>query len=181
MSEGNQIVSTPPAANRQGLMTIIVVGVIAATFAMVGAGGLVFWLSKTGRMPVPTTSVKGEAAPRVVPRTHLAVLEPLLVNLADDDGHCYLRVAMTLRIEEGPIEKAAKGAEESGAKGKPVNAFEAAERDAALTVIGRDTSANLLASDGKEQLKQQLRSALALKVPEIRIADVLFTEFLVQR
>ncbi len=181
MSEENQIGSTPPAPNRQGLMSMIVVAVIAATFAMVGAGGLVFWLSKTGRMPIPTAPVKGEAAPKAVPKTHLAVFEPLLVNLADDDGHCYLRVAITLRIEEEPIEKSAKGTDESGAKGKSVNAFEAAERDAALTVIGRDTSSSLLAPDGKEQLKQQLRSALALKVPEIRIADVLFTEFLVQR
>lgn len=181
MSEENQIVSTSPAANRQGLMSMIAVAVIAAIFAMVGAGGLVFWLSKTGRMPMPTAPVKAESVPKVVPRTHLAVLEPLLVNLADDDGHCYLRVAITLRIEEGLIEKAAKGTDEAGVKGKSVNAFEAAERDAALTVIGRDTSANLLAPDGKEQLKEQLRSALALKVPEIRIADVLFTEFLVQR
>ena len=54
-------------------------------------------------------------------------------------------------------------------------------RDAALEVLGRRTGAELLAPDGKEKLKADLRTAMAKHVPEVKVVDVLFTEFLVQQ
>ncbi len=169
-----------PKASGPGMMSMMLAMLAAGVIAVAGCGGVLWWLAKSGKLGMPTGVPKVEAATvPEPPKTHLVALEPLLVNLADDGGHSYLRVGMSLRVEDKPPVKGAK-AEEPG-KGKPVNEFEADERDAALTVMGRETAAELLAPDGKEQLKKALQVALKQRVSEVKVQDVLFTEFLVQR
>jgi flagellar FliL protein len=48
-------------------------------------------------------------------------------------------------------------------------------------VIGGESGVKLLEAGGKEHLKDDLRKALAQRVPEVKVADILFTEFLVQQ
>ena len=167
-------------ASGPGMMSMMLAMLVAGVIAVAGCGGVVVWLAKSGKLGLPTGVPKVEAATKPEPpKTHLVALEPLLVNLADDGGHSYLRVGLSLRVEDKAPVKGAKA--EEPAKGKPVNEFEADERDAALGVMGRKTTTELLAPDGKEELKQALRAALTQRVPEIKVQDVLFTEFLVQR
>lgn len=167
-------------ASGPGVMSILLAAVGAGGIVVAGCGGVAIWLSKSGRLGLPTGVPRVEAATVTEPaKTHLVALEPLLVNLADDGGHSYLRAGLTLRVADAPAPKGAKA--EEPAKGKPVNEFEADERDAALAVMGRETTAELLAPEGKEALKQALRKALAEHVPDVKVTDVLFTEFLVQK
>lgn len=164
-----------------GKMHLLAAMMLAVALAVVGASGAVMWLAKTGRLPV-TDSAKAETVIKVEePKTHLVALEPLIVNLAEESGRTYLRIAMTLRVQDPVPLKGEKPKEEIPAKGKPVNDLEAAERDIALTVIGRETAAGLLALDGKENLKGRLRTAMAENLKEAKVVDVMFTEFLVQR
>jgi flagellar protein FliL len=103
------------------------------------------------------------------------------VNLADAGGSSYLRVALTLRVAD-VIDK--KGAKATGEKGKDVRGAEdavAAVRDTGLTVLGRQTADGLLAADGKEHLKTELKVALAQHNADLKVKDVFFTDFLVQR
>ena len=173
---------TSPAAKAHLPLIPLVLAVLVAVVAAVGlCAGAAFWLVHSGHIPL-TTGVKPVAAasiPAPSP-THLVALDPLLVNLADEDGHAYLRVSVTLRVEDKPLAKGEKAKEETPAKGKAPNEFEAAERDAALSVLGRQTSAGLLASSGKEQLKQELKAVFTKRVPEVKVQEVLLTEFLVQ-
>ncbi len=162
-------------------MQLLIAMVVAVGLAVSGAGGVVMWLAKTGRLPTGSaakveTPVKAEA-----PKTHLVALEPLIVNLAEEGGRSYVRIAMTLRVEDPAPVKGEKPKEEAPAKGKPVNDLEAAERDIALSVIGRETAAELLEVNGKDDLKQRLRTAMADKLKDAKVVDVMFTEFLVQR
>lgn len=171
------------AAEKASLPLIpLMLTVLVAVLAAVGlCAGTAFWLIHSGRLPLVTGSGRSEAASKPAPAlTHLVALDPLLVNLADQDGHGYLRVSLTLRLEDKPLAKGEKAKEEAPAKGKAPNEFEAAERDAALSVLGRQTSAVLLAESGKEDLKQQLKTAFAEHVPEVKVQEVLLTEFLVQ-
>ena len=167
------------------LIPVMLAMVVSAVVAVGAAGGGVFLLVKSGRLPLGGGPLKVEAAGKAEPPPHRQIaLDPLLVNLADGDGRSYLRVAITLVVEDPPLDKdakAKKGKEEAPAKGKPVNEHEAQERDAALGVLGRATAAELLAPDGKEHLKDELRAAFTAKVPETKVTDVLLTEFLVQR
>ena len=162
------------------VVPLLLTTVVAVAIAMAAMGGAGLWLVRSGRLPVVQGAAKPASPAAVEPaKTKLVVLEPLLVNLADEGGHSYLRTAMTLRVEDLPPTKGDKPKEAE--KGKPADENEAALRDAALEVLGRETGAALLAPDGKERLKGELRSAMREHVPEAKVVDVLFTEFLVQR
>ncbi len=158
------------------LMMSVVAAVVVATAVLGGAG---WYMLKSGKLPIVQGATRVEVVHEEAVKTRQVALEPLLVNLADSGGRSYLRVAMTLRVEDPPLPKGEKPKEPE--KGQPVNENEAAMRDAALEVLGRRTGAELLAPDGKEKLKADLRTAMAKHVPEVKVVDVLFTEFLVQQ
>ena len=156
----------------------------AVVIAVAGVGGAVFWLVKSGRLPMGSPA-KVEAAEKKEPvKSKLVPLDPLLVNLADEGGHAYLRVGIVMREEEPEPAKGDKkeAAEEKPEKGKAVvKEADLVMRDVALSVVGHETAERLLAADGKEKLKTELQKAMQDKVPGTKILDVLFTEFLVQR
>ena len=54
-------------------------------------------------------------------------------------------------------------------------------RDTVLAVLGRQTADGLLAADGKGRLKVELKAALAEHNRDLKVMDVFFTDFLVQR
>ncbi len=175
-----------PKAEKAGLsvMSLILVVLVAVVASVGGLGGAAYWLWKSGRLPIGGAPVKVAAAPKVEePKSRMVALDPLLVNLADDGGKSYVRVAIALRVVDPPPVKGAKEKpEEKPEKGKVViNEDDVLMRDAALTVLGRQTGEALLAADGKERVKQQLHTALQASVPKLKVVDVLFTDFLVQR
>jgi flagellar FliL protein len=160
------------------LLIAVVLGVVIATL---GVGGIVYFLARSGRLPMQS-GVVAKAEPVVSATTHPMVLEPLLVNLADGGGNAYLRVGLTLRVADATVKGNEKAKDEKsgdGKSGKDVDA--AAVRDTALAVLGRQTSEGLLAADGKERLKAELKSALVEHNSELKVTDLFFTEFLVQR
>ncbi len=108
------------------------------------------------------------------------MLDSLLVNLADNGGSAYLRVGMTLRVAD-VAEKSGAKKDDKAVDNKMSKDAEAAVRDTALTVLGRQTSEGLLAPDGKEKLKAELKAAMAKHNADLKIEDLFFTEFLVQR
>jgi flagellar FliL protein len=159
------------------LLIAVVAGVVIATM---GVGGVVYYLAHTGRL-----SMQGGAAQKTEAiasaTTHAMVLEPLLVNLADAGGSSYLRVALTLRVADVIDKKGAKANDEKSKDDKGTEDAVAAVRDTVLTVLGRQTADGLLAVDGKEQLKTELKAALAEHNADLKVKDVFFTDFLVQR
>jgi flagellar FliL protein len=154
------------------LLIAVVLGVVVATL---GVGGVVYYLVRTGRLPGREGAThRAEAAAPAA--THAMVLDPLLVNLADAGGSSYLRIAMTLRVAD-----AAEGKDAKPREGKENSDAVASVRDTMLTVLGRQTSDRLLAVDGKEELKAELKTALAEHNADLKVMDVFFTDFLVQR
>jgi flagellar FliL protein len=154
------------------------VGVVIATL---GVGGVLYYLARSGRLlsvqagPVQKTEAVAPAT------THVMVLEPLLVNLADAGGSSYLRVALTLRVADGADKKGAKANDDKNKDEKGADDSVAAVRDTVLTVLGRQTSDCLLAADGKEHLKTELKTALTEHNAELKVKGIFFTDFLVQR
>jgi len=170
-----KITSDPVKLPLMPLLIAVVLGVVIATS---GVGGIVYYLLRTGKVPIraaAATSTPSAAAPL---KTHMVALEPLLVNLADSSRSAFLRMGLTLEIAdpgEGNQEK-----KNTESKSTPKDT-DAALRDTALTVLGRETSERLLAPEGKETVKKELKDALAKRNSGVKVVDLFFTDFLVQR
>jgi len=170
-----------PAKANIPIVPLLFAVVLAVVLATGGAGGFLYWAIKSGRLPMGGVKTVQVVVEKVPMKTKLVPLDPLLVNLADPDGRSYLRISLTLKVEDPPPPKDAKEKPEAPEKGKPKNEFEAEERDVALSVLGEQTGVKLLEADGKENLKKELLSAFKEQVPDAKVVDVLITEFLVQR
>ena len=159
------------------LLIAVVAGVVIATL---GVGGVVYYLAHTGRLPMQGGAAQKTEA--IAPAaTHVMALEPLLVNLADAGDSSYLRLALTLRVADVADKKGTKASGEQSKDDKGTEDVVAAVRDTVLTVLGRQTADGLLGADGKEHLKAELKSAIAEHNPDLKVKDVFFTDFLVQR
>ena len=160
------------------MLLAVVAGVVIATMSI---GGVVYYLVRTGRFPVQG-GTPGKAEAVTPATTHAMVLESLLVNLADAGGSSYLRVALTLRVADASDKK---GSQTKDGKNKDdknsSDEAAAAVRDTVLTVLGRQNADGLLAADGKEHLKSALKTALAEHNADLKVMDIYFTDFLVQR
>ena len=157
------------------LISLLLCCVVSVVFAICGAAGAMMFLARSGKLgavgAAPVTVVVKKDAEVT---THPKALEPMLINLADEGGHAYLRLGVVLAEEDEPAPKAKEEA-------KPVAGADASVRDTIFDVLGRQTSGLLLAPDGKEKLKSELMTAIGQRNPELRVKTVYFTDFLVQR
>jgi flagellar FliL protein len=169
-----------PVAAKFSIVPLLIAVVIGVAVSTLGVGGGVYYLARTGRLPVQSGAAQ-KTEVSVLATTHAVVLEPLLVNLADAGGSSYLRVALTLRVADVIDKKSAKAEGEKNKDGKSSDDAVAAVRDTVLAVLGRQTADGLLAVDGKERLKIDLKAALAEHNADLKVKDVFFTDFLVQR
>ncbi|ADV82626.1 flagellar basal body-associated FliL family protein [Terriglobus saanensis] len=157
------------------LGSLLIVAIVAAVLSAGGAAAVFYFLAK--RMGVsPFSETKTFDSRQGAAQTKQVPFEPMLVNLADSDGQAYLRLGVVLSVLDEP-EKAGK---EKVDAAHPVYGS-AAMRDTILSVVGAEKSGDLLMSSGKSALKTKLRSAIQQRDPALKIADVFFTEFLVQR
>jgi flagellar FliL protein len=148
---------------------LLVVVIFGTWLGLAGGGAAFFYLAKSGKLPI----AHAEATAASADASHQIVLEPILVNLADEGGHAYLRLGLTLEIAgEKPAAEAGGGKEKSGS--------ETAIRDIVLTVLSRQTSASLLGPDGKEHLKIELKEAVTKSDLKVSVKDLYFSDFLVQ-
>ena len=159
------------------VLIAVVAGVLIATLV---TGGSVYYLARTGRLPIQGGAAQKTAAVTQVV-THAMVLEPFVVNLADAGGSSYLRVALTLEVADVADKKAANSKDEKSNSDKGADEASAAVRDTVLTVVGQQTADSLLAANGKEHLKAALKSALTEHNANLKVMDVFVTDFLVQR
>ena len=169
-----ELASAPKAA-KVSLSSILLICLLAALAAVGGSVGVLLYLARHGKLgaasvPVVIEQVK-QPKEAVSEHTKNVVLEPMLVNLADTDGHSYLRLGVVL----------AEAVDEKAKDEKPALGADAAVRDAVLGVLGRKHAAELLQQDGKDALKREVKAALDSQVPEAKVRSVYFTEFLVQR
>ena len=177
---GSSPVAAPAATPAKFPIVPLLIAVVAGVLVTaLGIGGVVYYLARMGKLPLRSGSAAvAKAEPAAPITTHAIVLEPLLVNLADAGGPSYLRLALTLRVADATAKKDGKPKEE---KSKDGDEAVAAVRDTTLTVLGRQTADGLLAANGKEQLKAELKSALAKHNTDLKVTDIFFTDFLVQR
>ncbi len=102
-------------------------------------------------------------------------LESFTVNLTDPEESRYLRLTIHLGLASSKHEEEEE--EEEAEALSPT----ARIRDTILGVLTEWKSDELLESEGKAKLKEQLTVALQKRLPELGVKEVYFTDFLVQR
>lgn len=162
------------------IMPLLVAVLTGVVIAALGIAGSVYYLVRSGRLQSHRSAV-AQSASVVAVDTHVMKLEPLLVNLADASGNAYLRVSLALRVADAGDKKNKKENQEKSAGDVSESDSMVAVRDTALEVLGRQTSEGLLAVDGKERLKAELKTAMQERNRDLKVVDIFFTDFIVQR
>jgi flagellar FliL protein len=102
--------------------------------------------------------------------TGVVTLAPFVVNLADPGGGRFLRVSLALVV--GTEEEAKELGEDAVVNSRI--------RSSLIELLAQQTSDALVTPEGKAALKNAIKEHVAHVVHEVEVADVLFTEFVVQ-
>ena len=160
---------------RLPIASVLIAMLIGASIAALIFGGVMYYFARSGRLLIGgSAAIRATAS--VDTATRLIVLEPFLVNLADESESSYLRLSLSVQLADATAKK-----DSSTHAGMGSDDAIAAIRDTALTVLGRQTAAGLLAPGGKELLKVELKKALAQHDADLKVKQIFFTDFLVQR
>jgi flagellar FliL protein len=153
--------ATPTAAKPKSKLLLIVGAVVAV--AAIGGGGF-FYMHRSAAAP-------GAAAEHVVAAEHgIVTFLPFVVNLADPGSPRFLRVTLQLVVDD---EKQAEHMLK-----KPVMLAQA--RSAILELLTVQTSDQLITSDGKAALKTSIAERVGTAIEDVKVVDVLFSDFVVQ-
>jgi flagellar FliL protein len=130
-----------------------------------GGGGGAYWFYF---MRPPAAPAKP-----VPPKTGIIAMEPFVVNLADEGGGRFLRVTLSLVVEGEKDDNEGKESPEQAV----VNAR---LRSAILERLAQQTADHLVTPEGKAELKKTIAEQAARAAHELKVTDVLFSEFVVQ-
>lgn len=98
---------------------------------------------------------------------HVIELEPFIINLADQDETRYLRMTVSLGVEEGEEKE-------------PDKLFLTRVKNAMLAVLSVKTSKEILTVKGKNKMRKQLLRAAQAASDEPRVVAIYITDFIVQ-
>jgi flagellar FliL protein len=97
-------------------------------------------------------------------------LEPFVVNLADLETPRYLRIKISLLVDD---KSKVKQVEEN-------QALQLKVRDVILQSLTAKTSHDLINEDGKNKLRREIQDRVTVYFRAPKLVDVMFTEFVIQ-
>jgi flagellar FliL protein len=146
--------------------------ILGAVFLLLGGGGAAAYFTLLSPAPA-----EGEAAAAAAEDEHkpaeahgLVSFEPFIVNLADTGGRRFLRISVRLLV---PEEEEAKEIEEHKVTVERLRA-------SILEILSSQTSEQVASLEGKTALKHQIAERAKPILEPIEVADVLFSDFVVQ-
>lgn len=152
--------------------------VVLALVSSLG-GGVVSWflISKTMmKAEAKTGDGKADGEKKVdevaqaIEKGGALALDPFVVNLADTGAARYLRIKISLMIDDGTKLKELTDN----------SALQLKLRDVILQTLTQKTSADLITEEGKKQLRDEIKSQIAGYFKKPKLVDVMFTEFVIQ-
>jgi flagellar protein FliL len=164
MSEPN---TAAPKKSKKGFMIIVLLLVLGGG----GAGGYFYFLKgnpAAAHAEEPEPEPEAEHAPAT--GTGIVPMEPFVVNLADPGAIRFLRVNLALVVKD---EEIAKEMEE--------NAVDKARiRSSILELLAMQHSDAIVTPEGKDELKKLIAERSEHAAHELKVVDVLFSEFVIQ-
>ncbi len=177
VKEKNEAVETPAPAKASSIGKVLLIAVIALVSS--AGGGAMSWFLTTKTMNAEAKSSAAAEDPAKKKADELAEaiekggalpLEPFVVNLADTDAARYLRIRVSLMIDD---KNAIKEATEN-------TALQMKVRDVILQALTVKTSQELINEEGKTKLREQIREKIEVYFKKPKLVDVMFTEFVIQ-
>ena len=163
--EKPQETEAPPADGKpKPKRSLIKILILAFIGLLLAGGGLVAYILLTDEPPV------GKEAQASQPAQKHAVtmpLEPFLVNLGDKESRRYLKLKVELEVDS---EGTAKELEKSLPR----------IRDALILLLSSKTYLDLSTYEGKQQLKQEIKTRITALPGGSKVSEVFFTEFVAQ-
>jgi flagellar protein FliL len=95
-------------------------------------------------------------------------LEPFLVNLADREEVRFVKTTFQLGLAEEPDEKAKN------------SVVIASIRDSIISLLSSKTSEQILTPEGKDKLREEIRSRIRSIAPRMKVLEVYIVDFVVQ-
>jgi flagellar FliL protein len=143
---------------------ILIVGVLVL---LLGGGGTAAFFA----LRKPAAAATGDAPKKAAKApTGIVSFEPFVVNLADPAAQHFLRISVRLIVAN---EEEAKKIDDSQVQLMRL-------RSSIVDLLTSETSAHIVTQDGKDTLKKQIAERAAKIVEPIEVADVLFSDFVVQ-
>jgi flagellar FliL protein len=149
--------AAPPA---KGKPLVLILGVV---LGLCGVGGGGYWYARR-------SAPAGQAAHVKEPEHGILAFEPFVVNLADPGASRFLRTTVQLVV--------GNEAEAEHAKKTPVVMMQA--RGAILELLTVQTSDALVTPAGKTSLKKAIAERVGPALENVKVVDVLFSDFVVQ-
>lgn len=128
---------------------------------LLAVAGATAWTLNHRSVDGPSAEVKTRA---------IVHLESFVVNLSDPTEKAFLRIGIDLGLENQLDKK----------ENSAIADLTPSVRDTVLGVLTAAKADDLLTVEGKQQLKARLLAGLKDRVPELRVHEIYFTEFLVQ-
>ena len=148
----------------------VLVGVLCLLVLCMGAGMFVIY-TKLAKMGAPAECAEADQnaeKAKVEEPGKMVSMETFIVNLADPGGNRYLRVTMDLEVTGG------KTPEEE------VTRRTAQLRDTILMILPTKKFSDIISTEGKSTLREELLSALNAHLASSKIARIYFKEFVIQ-
>jgi len=165
-----------PAPTKKGSKKVVI---LAAVGLLLAGGGVVGYTQFAKKAPPPTEAEP--AKPAVVVDPGVVDLEPFVVRLGDPAGDRYFRLNLQVVLDQKVIAKRA---------GSGLGQVKLV--DLVLEILSKKRARELVTVEGKEALREELRTAVTALFAEepmydaavdpapASVIDVFFTEFLVQ-
>jgi len=173
-SDGNPVIENKKGKADKGNMKKLRIMIVALVVLI--AGGLTLGLAyfKGARLVFEQQEEDSEKMPverpshevKPVVKTTFS-LEPFLVNLADKDSVRFVKTSFQLGLAEEPEEKNVE---------KVVPAI----RNAIITLLSAKTAEQILTPQGKDKLREQVRTRVNAVSPGMEVVEVYIVDFVVQ-
>jgi flagellar FliL protein len=150
-------------------LVIILVGVLFVLVLGMGGGMFMIWnkLAAVSAQVTPAGDPNGEKA-KSEQMGKVVSLDTFIVNLADPGANRYLRVTMDLEVTGG------KAAEED------LTRRTSQLRDAVLMILPTKRFSDIISTEGKSALRDELLGALNGLLAAGKISRIYFKEFVIQ-
>lgn len=162
--------SENPQKSRRSFKILVIAGVGLLALLLIG-GGLAILVSSSvspGDWPLAEKikgMVSGGKRSTGTPSITLHKMEPFLVNLADPGQFRYLKVTLHVEAKQ---------------KGDEFERRLPQSRDTVLNVLSSKISRDLMTSEGKNALREEIREKMNQVLLETKVKNIYFTEFVIQ-